>query len=846
VGVKIHKVEALAKRAATKENSMKSCGIDLGTTNSCVHVVSEGNPKLIRDAQGNSTVPSVVYRSRDGKTIVGYPAKNRMGELNGPVVAVKRKMGSDETVALGGEQETPVEISAIILRHLKEMAESAEGETVDRAVVTVPAYFAHIQRQQTDDAARAAGFVEVTTLLEPVAAALAYSLESPHDTLRVFVYDLGGGTFDATVLEKDAEGGLNVLSFGGDPYLGGDNFDSRLVKLILEKLSAKGYKLELDLSRPEDYSRYQRLKFFAETAKIGLTDAESVMLVHQGLFKDQEGELIDLDLTVTREEFERCTLDLVQQSIDESLRTLAKKQIDPASIDEVIMVGGMSSMPLVQQKLKEALGRDPKLVDPALIVSKGATIKATQLFPERKQGEAGLTVDLRYDHQTAKRSTRVSGVLNRSMIAGSVYLLGENEERSADLAGKDRFAFDNIPLRENRANCFTISIENASGAAIFGEEIQITHDPNATTVLVSPGSVVTKGIAVRTLDGPQVLFPENTMLPNYATLSLATADQGGVIRLPIIEGEQEVQRLTIQDIPRDLPVGTEVRVEVSIEADYHIKAQASVPSIQREVAIAFRIEPFVTSSLTTEYIRRRLAELRAEADRAASECQRFSEVEIFRVRFKGLVADVEMELTEHEPNRLKIREKLVAIESLIHDISLKEEEVSMPGATFEQFSKRLTDLETGAIEVGHSKLAETRPRIEQLRKEAEEAWKTRDRIAWMRVNKQIASIASALMPELPPEEWAELIAGFIIVVQLPEVEAISGPSSEISGIQREVNQIFSSMKTGSLPAEVAVQRLRQLCISRVDPLRKKHGLETVELEPGKIAPTASGLTKRKL
>lgn len=824
---------------------MKLCGIDLGTTNSCVHVVSEGIPKLIRDAQGNSTVPSVVYRSRDGKTTVGHPAKNRMGESNGPVVAIKRKMGSDEKVGLSGEHVTPVEVSAIILRHLKEMAEKAEGQTVDRAVVTVPAYFAHIQRQQTDDAARAAGFVEVTTLLEPVAAALAYTLESPHETLRVFVYDLGGGTFDATVLEKDAEGGLNVLSFGGDPYLGGDNFDARLVKLIITKLTAKGYKLELDLSRPEDFSRYQRLKFFAETAKIGLTDTESVTLVHQGLFQDQEGELIDLDLTITREEFEGCTADLVQQSIDESLRTLAKKQISPDSIDEVIMVGGMSYMPLVQQKLKEALGREPKLVDPALIVSKGAAIKAAQLYPERKCGEGGLTVDLRCDRQTAKRSVRVSGVLNRPLDSGSVYLLGENEERDADLAGKDRFAFDNLALKENCVNCFTISIEGAGGEVIFGEEIQVTHDPKATTILVSPGSVVTKGIAVRTLDGPQILFPENTMLPNYAVLSLATADQGGVIRLPIVEGEQEVQRLTIQNIPSDLPIGTEVRIEVSIEADYHIKAQASVPSIQRDVAIAFRIEPFITSSLTPEYIRGRLAEVRAEADKAASECQRKSEVEIFRARFRGLVAEIEMELTEQEPNRLKIRERLIAIESMIHDITLKEEEVQMPGATFDALNQRLTELEAGAIKAEHSKLAEVRPKIEQLRREAEGAWRSRDRIAWVRVNKQASSIASSLMPELPPEEWAQLVAGFIVVVQLPEVEAISGPKPEIRVIEQEVGMIFAAMKSGSIPAELAVQQLRQIYIKRVEPLRKQYGLEVVELEPDKITPTTDGLTKRK-
>ena len=362
------------------------------------------------------------------------------------MTTIKRKMGSNETVAFGNEQKSPVEISAMILRYIKEIAEAGVGEEVDRAVVTVPAYFAHIQRQHTDDAAKAAGFKEVTTLLEPVAAALAYSLESARDQLRVFVYDLGGGTFDATVLEKDADGGLTVLSFGGDPFLGGDDFDARLVKLLLSKLSAKKYRLDLNLNQPEDYSRYQRLKFFAEMAKISLTDATTADIVYQGCFTDQEGELIDLDLAVSQG-LEACTADLVDRSIKESMLTLEKKQIAPDSIDEIIMVGGMSRMPLVQRRLAEIFGREPKLVDPDLIVSKGAAIKAAQIYPDRFRGKGDLTVDLRYDRRTDKRRVRIAGILNQALDSGIVYLINSREERTEEISGKNRFAFENVPLR---------------------------------------------------------------------------------------------------------------------------------------------------------------------------------------------------------------------------------------------------------------------------------------------------------------------------------------------------------------------------------------------------------------
>lgn len=823
---------------------MKACGIDLGTTNSCIHIVTRDGPKLILDAHGNKTVPSVVYRSRDGRTSVGHAARNRIGEMNGPVATIKRKMGSDETVILGGESKTPVDVSAMILRHLKEMAEAAEGEPVDRAVVTVPAYFAHIQRQQTDDAARAAGFVEVTTLLEPVAAALAYSLESQHDHLRVFVYDLGGGTFDATVLEKDSEGGLNVLSFGGDPYLGGDNFDARLVRLMLARLTDKGYKLDLDLERAEDFSRYQRLKFFAESAKISLTESNSVLLVHQGLFKDQAGDLIDLELTITRAELEEATADLVERSIQESLRTIEKNNIDPASIDEIIMVGGMSRMPLVQQRLKETFTREPKLVDPDLIVSRGAALKAEQLFPERIRGKGNLRVELKYDRRTAARRTRVAAVMDQAQAGGTAYLFGHGEDRSVDLTGKDRFLFDGISLQEDYTHQYAISIEDAQGLVIFEEEIQIVQDCKAEPVLASPGSVVTKPISVLTLDGPQALFPENTSLPHFASVSLATADQGGVIRLPIVEGEYEVQRMTIQDIPRDLPVGTTVQMEISIRADYHIEARATIPAIRREVSIAFRIEPLSTASLTRDYIRGRLDELRQAAETQAAQCKRHKEVEIFNARFKGLLMDIEMELSEPESNRLKIRDKLVAAESLIQQISIQDDGIKMPGKDFDEFSEALTKVETDAIEMDSPKLPELRPKLDLLRRDAERAWKERDRTAWLRANKQLEYLQVFIIPDLPPDELAVMMGLGLLFGQLPEIHEVAGETPELAGIEREVQKILAGLQSESIPASVAVNQFRQLYKSRVEPLRKRYGLEPSDLESSMRTPQGSGFTKK--
>jgi len=819
---------------------MRICGIDLGTTNSCIVVVDEKGNRVIRDKQGNQTFPSVVYEGSKGKRTVGVAAKNRMGEQPGPVITIKRKMGSTETVLLGGSERTAVEISAMILSYLRELAEEDTGEKVDRAVVTVPAYFNHVQRQQTDEAAKAAGFRRVTTLLEPVAAALAYSLENTAETLRVFVYDLGGGTFDATVLEKDAYGGLTVLSFGGDPHLGGDDVDARFARHLANRLSEAGYKLDLDLEKPEDYSRFQRLKFYAELAKKELSQHDEYSLVRQELFEDQEGKIVDLDLVVTRAELEACAKDLVDRTIKASRATLERKdkKIPLASIHEVIMVGGMSRMPLVRRMVEQEFGRLPKLVNPDLIVALGAALKAADLYADQAVSQTGLELELRYDRQTDQDDVRIAGVFNRKLDGYTVYLVQGRNESYVSLDGTDRFTFDRVPLEPDCSNSLMISVEDADQKAVIEQEITIVHSSTVTPVLSSPGSVVTKPIAVRTLEGPQMLFPENTPLPHRISHEFATGDQSGKIIAPILEGDHEVDRLVINDIPKDLRVGSKVIVEVDIRDDYSIHASASAPEIKRDVKIQFEIKPVDVSHVTREYVTKRIGELEEKARLAIQDCPVREAGEALRFELEMLEDQIEAELGEPEPKRNKIQELLVAMESKITHLPSSEEEVQLK-PTFDEFSERLTGIVTRAIESKHEKLDEVRPAINQLKARAKEAWTRKDPVEWTLIQNQLDAIGAVLQPPLRPEDRAIGMAASIIHHHIPELQrAANGRrAAEIGALKNKVMAIVvQSVALGK--HELAISQLVDLYHSEIAPLRLEFGLD-VPPDPG-TAPQRPG------
>ncbi|HSS52632.1 MAG TPA: Hsp70 family protein [Thermoanaerobaculia bacterium] len=821
---------------------MSACGIDLGTTNSCIFVVDGDAGRLITDDHGNATFPSVVHATGEGRRSVGHAARNRMGELPAPVVAVKRLMGTNETVVLGREQKTPVEVSALILTFLKELAEGRTGGPIDRAVVTVPAYFSHIQRQQTDEAGRLAGFREVVTLLEPVAAALAYSLAAEKEALRIFVYDLGGGTFDATVLEKDAHGGISVLAFGGDPFLGGEDIDARLARRLLSRLQERGYRLDLDLDKPEDASRFQRLRFWAELAKRELSTKDEVSLIRQGLFEDHSGDTVDLDLTIGRRELEECAADLIERSMEASLTTLDKAAIPRDSIDEVIMVGGMSRMPRVQQRLAEVFGREPKVVDPDLIVARGAAIKAREIFGEQEVAPSGLRLELRYPSRTDQDRVRIGGRFDRPLTGYTVYLLSDRGERAHDLADSDRFTFEDVALAPESANLFTLAVEDAAAHPVLERQVTIVHDPACRPIVRSPGSVVTRPIQVRTVDGLFPLFPANTALPFTASRSFETADQSGSIVVPIWEDNHEVARLEIRDLPPGLKVGTPVVVDLEAQSDYRILATARIPDLDRSATVNFRIAPVDTIRLSPDVARAELLALREKASQSVAECQAQEALAMFEVKLQGLTADIEIELTEPQPNRARLHDKLGEVRALIDWLPAPEQEVQLE-PPFDKFDELLTGLLAGATRSGHPRLAEARALADTLREQARTAWEAGDPIAWRRANDQVSVVFEMLRP--PPEAEMIALASWLLNEQIPELEraARGGHSHKVQSLRSEVERCFLSMRSGAIDARDAVARLARLYVEEIQPLRRQLGLAPAAA-PQMPVPAGDGLLRQ--
>ena len=356
----------------------KIIGIDLGTTNSCVAVMEGGEPVVIPNAEGSRTTPSVVGFNKDGERLVGRVAKNQAIQYPDRTVAsIKRKMGTSEKVTIDGKQYTPQEISAMILQKLKADAESYLGETVSQAVITVPAYFSDSQRQATKDAGRIAGLDVMRIINEPTAASLAYGLDK-ENSHKILVYDLGGGTFDVSILEI-GDGVFEVLATNGDTHLGGDDFDERIIRYV-----AEAFRKENNIDLTKDPMAYQRLKDAAEKAKIELSGAMSSNINLPFITADATGPK-HLDITLTRAKFDELTADLVEKTIAPMRNALRDAGLTAEQIDKVILVGGSTRIPAVQTAVRNITGKEPfKGINPDECVAIGAAIQAGVLGGEVK------------------------------------------------------------------------------------------------------------------------------------------------------------------------------------------------------------------------------------------------------------------------------------------------------------------------------------------------------------------------------------------------------------------------------------------------------------------------------
>ena len=357
----------------------KIIGIDLGTTNSCVAVMEGGEPVVITNSEGARTTPSVVSFQANGERLVGQVAKRQaITNPDKTIMSIKRHMGTDYKVNIDGKDYTPQEISAMILQKLKADAEAYLGEKVTEAVITVPAYFNDAERQATKDAGRIAGLDIKRIINEPTAASLAYGLDKMDSAHKILVYDLGGGTFDVSILDL-GDGVFEVVSTNGDARLGGDDFDQRIIDYIAEDFKAQN---GIDLR--QDKMALQRLKEAAEKAKIELSSSTQTLINLPFITADATGPK-HIDMTLTRAKFNELTHDLVERTIDIMKEALKSGNVSLNDIDKVILVGGSTRIPAVQEAVKNFTGKEPsKGVNPDECVAMGAAIQAGVLTGDVK------------------------------------------------------------------------------------------------------------------------------------------------------------------------------------------------------------------------------------------------------------------------------------------------------------------------------------------------------------------------------------------------------------------------------------------------------------------------------
>jgi molecular chaperone DnaK len=454
----------------------KVIGIDLGTTNSCVAVMEGGQPTVIPNAEGGRTTPSVVAFTKDGERLVGQIAKRQaITNPENTVFSIKRFMGrkfnevtsemklvpykvtagpnGDVRVTAGGREYSPPEISAMILQSLKKAAEDYLGSPVTQAVITVPAYFNDSQRQATKDAGRIAGLEVLRIINEPTAASLAYGLDKKKDE-KIAVYDLGGGTFDISMLDL-GEGVFEVRSTNGDTHLGGDDFDQRIIDWMAEEfLKSQG----IDLRK--DRMALQRLKEAGEKAKIELSSTMQTSINLPFITADQSGPK-HLDLTLTRAKLETLVDDLLQRTVGPCRQALKDASLSPTNIDEVVLVGGMTRVPKVQEIVKETFGKEPhRGVNPDEVVAVGAAIQAGVLAGDVKdvllldvtplslgiETLGGVLTKL-IDRNTTipTRKSQIFSTASDSQTAVSIHVLQGEREMAVDNRTLGRFDLVGIP-----------------------------------------------------------------------------------------------------------------------------------------------------------------------------------------------------------------------------------------------------------------------------------------------------------------------------------------------------------------------------------------------------------------
>ena len=589
-------------------------GIDLGTTNSAIAVLNGVTPRIIKNMLDDDITPSAVHINKRQETLVGKSAKAKLAQTGrtDTQIEFKRVMGTQQTFAFksAGVSKLPEDLSAEILRSLRTDVQRAIGEEPMAAVITVPAAFETHQTSATMKAAKLAGFSQVALLQEPVAAALAYGFQSAGEKAYWLVFDFGGGTFDAALIKAE-DGTVTVVHHGGDNFLGGSDIDWAFVEnIILPKVHSQNPDFAEWLSRSNSDEKarvgMEKLKAAAEAAKVTLSGAASTTLEITDIDAGN-GSMIDCsDISLTREELLSAATPLIDKAIDISLRVLEEKGVPSSSVDRVILVGGPTKASYFRERLKERLPiRIDHSVDPMTVVASGAAIFAgtQKISGERAVAKTGmLTIDLKYEPQGSSSEPTIGGRLLSKEVAdftGWKIRISEGSSAwsSASLpVRKDGVFITKIKAEAGRRNMFAIEVTDPNGSLIPAEPSSFTYTIGASSdgqpLINSLNIGLAENEVMRVHEKGQLLPLKKKVARKIMTVTPVKAgDATSKLKIPIVEGESDkadrnryVGDLTItgEMIKRDLPTGTEVEIELSVDQSRIIHLLAYISLIDEE------------------------------------------------------------------------------------------------------------------------------------------------------------------------------------------------------------------------------------------------------------------------
>lgn len=805
----------------------RAVGIDLGTTNSEVAMLLPDDQQILvyADRFGRRIVPSAVtWDPKAEKWLVGYPARNRRGMEPAPVESVKRKMGREDVIPIGPHELRPEEVSAKILAELQaSMVEflqpRAEGYAVGvrRAVITVPAYFDAPQVEATRKAGELAGLEVIGILQEPTAAAIYHAWKRKLGEGTFLVYDLGGGTFDVSII-RSVLGEYQVLAIDGDNYLGGDDFDRRFAELLRRQLAERGHALDLDVAGDrEDHARFLRLVALAQEAKEALSTTEVVQLQRSNLFTDKAGEPVNVDLEVSRSQWEQLQLDLVEQTIAACERALheAKQRagVGIEDVDHVLLVGGSTRVPLVARMVTErfcggpaagkARATEPIRDEVDVCVALGAAIHAANL------GGLRLATD---DHRTV---IEIAGTLlhrtERGRLSGRILEAPEGaaevvlepaktftpesggDARPAAVAWaldpERRFRLADVPLPLPGENPFHLLVRDPGGAELARFPLALYRgETRPRSSGLSQPAVLAKDICLELVRAGRrdrrVVLPHGASLPASAKHRFFTADQSGAVVLRLLQNRLPIRTIHLE-VPQDLPLHSPVELELKCDEKMTLEASGEIAGR----TFWARVDPPRGRAVQSwEVIERMLDEVEDVSARLWGH-----ELTVFRREADPLVAGVR-EVVRTDPDKLQVLAG--RLENLLEEFRSRETGLS-PG--FDRFAGLVDELRRTVYRSPEGRplglsLEDWEVRIKDVERRGREAWDKADAAAWRRAFNE----AQALWETATQEEFAQM-----------RLDEPSYVRARLASILRWAQRLHESL-TDLVPSEAEGVRALQL------------------------------------